>query len=1748
MLGTRSTRPATTAVGLLLAAVLLTVGLPTVALAGTGGGWSASGPDAVTTSDGSSAAPAFRYSSPADLSRRSGVWTFTTTATSAGTLDLPWTWTGDHGRTQVRSHLAVGIYRSGRLVQPQLLVDDGPSDCCPAGTTGFRHQGVAHLTVLPGDRYGFGLAASHSEKTGPLEGTLTLASPPTVTVPSSPPTATTTDPAGAPVSFAASAATADGSPLPVSCTPGSGSVFPLGQTRVTCSAASPDGLTASATFAVRVYALEPNVTWPTATALAANDSAVGTVRLLDQAFWYRFPVNPDSTVTVDLTGLGADYDLALFRDIGAAFSQALSTRDLDRLGAEFAADAYSPSAFSPSAFSPSAFSPSAFSPSAFSPSAFSPSAFSPSAFSPSAFSPSAFSPSAFSPSAFSPSAFSPDAPAGAALDPGVVDLSTFTPQQLSDAFSSAQVRSLVAVSAHPGLADESVRASTWGATGWFYVRVQGHNGAFAPGVPFHLRVTTALGACTAPLDTFAGTSSVTGVPGSASTVILTDSHRLPGVDLAGLRTFAARPEVRGIVVDAGTVPRLQALNDQADRQSACPYAKNLVAQALRDVVNSYRDDAGTLRYVVIAGGDGVVPFFRSADSAGLGPEQNYVPPVGSTTASEAALRRNQVLSQDAYGALTDVTLKGATVPVPDLAVGRLVETPAEIQAALDRYAVLGGVLPTPTSALVTGYDFLADSARDVAATLGAGLGAGGRTDLLVTDADVPPGTVTPPGAPPDRSHSWTAADLRAHLFEGPRHDLVYLAGHFSANNALAADFRTSVLSTEVSATGTHLADTLVLSAGCHSGYNLVDGDAVPGVTEPLDWVQALTHQGAVVLAGTGYQYGDTDLVEYSERLYGGVARQLRHGSGPVPLGRALTLAKQEYLASTPVLSGIHQKALAEATLYGLPMLGLDLPSGRDAAPVGATVSPTPVSAGPGAALGLKTLALHAVPSATTVSQPFTDPDGTGLHAFTYLRGPDGVVTAPGQPALPLQQLSVTAPGLSLRGVGFRGGSYTDTHGVVPLTGAATTETAEVHTAFTSPVFFPRRLALANTYGALAGDGGTRLLLTAAQHRSESATTSTLRRYSSLDYQLTYSANTADYSGNVPALAAPPAVTGVGSTVAGSTVDVRVRVVGDPSAGIGQVWLTRTAEAGPWYGAWSSVDLVQDPADSTLWTARLTLPAGQAATDVRFVVQAVNGVGLVTLDDNDGAEYVPGTSPGLDRATGSTPSALTVAADAPAVFGASLPVHATLTAAGSGLPGRRVTFTLGAASTSAVTDAGGTAHASLPLADGVGARTLSGYFDGDAGLAPATASSGLTVGKRPTAVVLTAVPDPVVSGRDSGVTALLTSAGVPLPQRAVTFVAQDGAGRTVAAAVGVTGPDGVAHLGVLTAPAGTYQLVAGFGLAGVDLGSGETAATTDPELGPSSSPARPLRVQTPPGIVTTTLADATAGAAYSAPLLVTGDPPPTVDVQGLPAGLSYSAGSVHGTATVAGSYPVTVTATSALGSAGRTLTLRVRPGAPASVTAVGGGGQAAPYGQPFPVPLVAEVADAWGNLVPGVTVTFASPATGAGTAPRTGTAVTGTDGRARLAVVAGQTPGAYDVRAATGYASAAAFRLANQYQVSTFAAPLDGAQPVPVAHDDTITVSAAVQGPAGPPDPATAATMVAGCQVTVTSRLAGTAAGTGQPLGCAVFEVASGRFTAPVSGTTQGWTVGSTYVLRMTVFGSSTADVLGVREVSVLVVR
>ena len=1188
-----------------------------------------------------------------------------------------------------------------------------------------------------------------------------------------------------------------------------------------------------------------NDSWPKA--LLLTDGALSDRDYIDaagRARWYKFRIEPGQKVNVTLSGLPTDYDLAVFKDIGAEFLSQLTPKnagELTQLSAE-----YAPSVFSPSVFSPSVFSP-----------------------------------------------------------------SVFSAEEIAQAFSSAQTRSIIGVSATPGTGDEFVVVNTWNNTGDFYVRVAGRGGAYSTSAQFRIDIAKGTSSCTAVTDR--NLAARAAAPGSDRwTVILTDSSKLPGLDvpLPGstltlrkkLEDFASRLDIKGVVVDVASDTRVSALRAQADANPACPYAKNLLAEEIKGIVDSYRPNNPGLRFVVIAGSDRVIPFFRYPDQSLLGQESQYVPPVNSNSPSEASLRSDFVLSQDAYGSGTRISLRASEYPVPGLAVGRLVEEPADIAGIIDAYVATNGVV-SPGNSLVTGYDFLEDAANAVSAELQLG------TNQL------PDQLITPNGKSPQDPASWTASQLAAKLLGARRNDLVYLAGHFSANSALAADFATDLLTTDLEASTTDFTNAIVFSAGCHSGYNLVDGDAIEGVTLKLDWAQAFARKKATLVAGTGYQYGDTDFIEYSERLYRNFARQLRAGTAGsvIHVGEALVRAKQEYLATTPDLRGIHEKALLEATVFGLPMLGVNMPAGRGAVPgAPGAIAPTLVATEPARGLGLKTFDLFGLaPQLKQNPIVLKNVQGGPDVTANWLSGPDGVVSNPAEPILPLAIFNATPTDskIVLRGVGFRGGSFADST-VVALTGAPTTELRGVHVPFVSPVFFPMRTWAVNYFDALGGSGRTNLLLTPAQHRALDIQqgTSTLRRFTALDLRLYYSGNLTQ-----PVLSDAPTIVAVDARPDGTGVAFSIQVVGDPKAAIHQVWVTYTHDGA---NSWTSLDLVQcaapQPAacgttqDSSIWKGRLpTSPA-----NLRFVVQAVNGFGAVTFDDNRGIYY------GL-AGTGNVLTSLTlVSPPTSAKFGDNVQVSAKLSST-SPVAGKSVTIAIAGAARVGTTDSAGNVTVTLPVNATPATYSVVASFAGDETLLPSGVST-FPFNVQPAATSLADLAlAPVAQGPvgfPTYLTTLTAALGIsaqpqPLMQEAVEFAVLDGATlkRRVFANTDYLGR---AYLPPTGLPAGSYTLQAKFGgnvtYTPATTSSGFTIAAQTITFGGDGLPTS----LTLPGSVTFTVASAsgqpvtvqlTAGASVTCSLTPNGNNSYTLT--GLAAGLCTVEASAGGTVTFAS---VTVT--------------------------------------------------------------------------------------------------------------------------------------------------------------------------------------------------------------------------------------------------
>ena len=154
---------------------------------------------------------------------------------------------------------------------------------------------------------------------------------------------------------------------------------------------------------------------------------------------------------------------------------------------------------------------------------------------------------------------------------------------------------------------------------------------------------------------------------------------------------------------------------RTSRRTRTPAARTPRTSSPARSRRSWTHTAPSLEYVVLVGGDSVIPFFRYPDPALLGNEKLYVPPV-DTTASQASLRLGYVLSDDFLASRTPSRSMATTSRCPTSRSADssrpLPRSPECSTRTASRAAV------SPTSSLVTGYDFLTDAAVRIRDTPG----------------------------------------------------------------------------------------------------------------------------------------------------------------------------------------------------------------------------------------------------------------------------------------------------------------------------------------------------------------------------------------------------------------------------------------------------------------------------------------------------------------------------------------------------------------------------------------------------------------------------------------------------------------------------------------------------------------------------------------------------------------------------------------------------------------------------------------------------------------------------------------------------------------------------------------------------------------------------------------------------------------------------------------------------------------------
>lgn len=440
-------------------------------------------------------------------------------------------------------------------------------------------------------------------------------------------------------------------------------------------------------------------------------------------------------------------------------------------------------------------------------------------------------------------------------------------------------------------------------------------------------------------------------PDSVRTLILSHSDRLGALtsgDTSALATklyeLADHPRVQGQVVDLGAVSGLDDPYLAWDVSPGDHVAANAVVTAIHEyLLDEVFPVYSGVEHLVLVGDDRIVPFARITDGAVLHPEPSY--PAGDDMTADGstvgqALAAGFYLSDDPLAVMDSFSageLESVMV-IPDLKIGRLVETPAEIVTTIATFISQDGVLDLslldPESghkSLITGYDFLVDTASIVRSRW-----------KNAFDVTTPPSSTSPVdgalvggtwGLP---SVGDRVAALREHFSGngGATYGVTSINGHashyqmgvpgadpFDIQGLDAIDVYGEDDCGGVGLDSIDLSGSVVYGIGCHSGLT-VPGSCQTDADHSLDLPQTMMARGAIAfLANTGYGWGLRFGVGYAERLVEIFTEELTRG-GTLEVGELARKAKLRYYLEAPRMDAYDEKTLMQWTLFGLPMYSI----------------------------------------------------------------------------------------------------------------------------------------------------------------------------------------------------------------------------------------------------------------------------------------------------------------------------------------------------------------------------------------------------------------------------------------------------------------------------------------------------------------------------------------------------------------------------------------------------------------------------------------------------------------------------------------------------------------------------------------------------------------------------------------------------------------------------------------------------------
>jgi hypothetical protein len=760
--------------------------------------------------------------------------------------------------------------------------------------------------------------------------------------------------------------------------------------------------------------------------------------------------------------------------------------------------------------------------------------------------------------------------------------------------------------------------------GTVYVKAFGANGeSSVRAAVLQAKVTEGTAVPECPALTLSGgvPGAPQAVPADANTLILVNQERLSALHPAGspdpyTAVMTELDELVGFLNGSGSglgivpgvldVGRIAGIADDYATWDAEPCdsakANAVVAEITAEITELRR--TRDIDHILVVGGDDIVPMARVTDGAEISNEFDYRFTFGGNNAVAGSAWDRQILTDEPYGETAALNYGDRFLYITDTALGRLVDTPAEIAFQLDQFVTSQGRLD-PQTGLVMGYDFLDDGSEAVT----------GYLDAAGLDVDDEFGSG-------DDDDTWDADDLAEKLFPSdgsPTPDLISLNAHFDHRRALPAlgnsigDETDLFEATRVFAAASGaLTGRVTFSMGCHSGLNV--SDATIGVLAD-DFPQAFTAQGGIYIGNTGYGYGDTETVAYSERLMGLFARELVNPvlfDQPTTAGQALQFAKNVFFSELGNVSVYDEKALMEATFYGVPFY---------------RVTTTPAEPQP-------------VPTLTTQADPITgDPSVTFTVTPTNEEVPDldsGVkfvnrngagdpleLKSPFNPAQPLElvdvsvvdpadpsRLDLVARGALVTGLTSTYRSPIDPVIVRPVVDDSTTQPEPM----VQDVVFPVEPTAIRSVTVAEGERQTLALATG--QFAGSSTSGVQRLDDRLDVVVYYAPTSqTDYTA--------PTIRSVESFVVDGQLSITAQVTdvdgeSDPGTGVDRVYVLVAQNPGTGTVDWIGVELAEASGLPGRWVGSVQLDAG--VTDVQLFAQAKDGAGNIGVSTNKGLNF------------------------------------------------------------------------------------------------------------------------------------------------------------------------------------------------------------------------------------------------------------------------------------------------------------------------------------------------------------------------------------------------------------------------------------------------------------------------------------------------------------------------------------------------